>query len=369
AEAVVETGRRGVPVEHRPFQARQPLVAAALRQAPHQRQPGAGPARLWNHEQVLEVEAVGAFEGGEGVEPEREAHRRAVPLGDVAEGARLFAEQRRRDRRRVHLHLVQQLLVLGEPADEADDQPGVVRPGRAHRDHRDPPYGKPRRASSAVSSALPVKWIASQPRAMAAATFAGESSINRMAAGGRPRPASTAAKASGAGLQARSSLEKNIGSRKPSGGNICTTREGLSLKPPTTARRRRRAASSQSSWLGVSNALVTRSIASTGLTRTPKKAVNSAARSSSVASPRSSRRCRSSAMKARAVAAGQPNRAVSAATRRSRSNGSSTPPRSNSTARIVERVIRRAACRSRARSGSRRAAGAAARRRTRARCR
>ena len=96
--------------------------------------------------------------------------------------------------------------------------------------------------------------------------------MNSISAGASPSPASTAAKASRDGLQAPIRLEKNIGSRTAPGGKTRSTNAGLSLNPPTTARARKDAASAQSSWLGVSNTLRARSVASAGPMSTPNAA-------------------------------------------------------------------------------------------------
>ena len=106
AERLVESDRRRIPVEHRPFEARLALLDAALRQLRHQRLADAAAAECRPHEQILEIDAVPAAERREIEKPDREARRLAVPFGDVAEQPRLRCRTARRRsslRRRIDL--------------------------------------------------------------------------------------------------------------------------------------------------------------------------------------------------------------------------------------------------------------------------
>ena len=80
------------------------------------------------HEQVFQIDAGAPAEGGEIEEPEREADRLAVPFGEVAEHARLLAEQRRIDHRLGRLDLVGELLVFGKLAHELQRESGLAGP-------------------------------------------------------------------------------------------------------------------------------------------------------------------------------------------------------------------------------------------------
>ena len=79
-------------------------------------------------EQVFQIDAGAAAEGGEVVEPDGETDRRAVPLRDLAVQPRMIAKQRRRDRRLRRLDFVEQFLVVGEFADQGDNQCDFVQP-------------------------------------------------------------------------------------------------------------------------------------------------------------------------------------------------------------------------------------------------
>ena len=72
-----------VPVQHRPLQPPEVGLDAALGQPRQERLAGPDPAGLGPDEQVLEVNPGAAPEGRVVVEPECEAHRRAVRLGVV----------------------------------------------------------------------------------------------------------------------------------------------------------------------------------------------------------------------------------------------------------------------------------------------
>ena len=134
AQAVVETDRRCVPVEHRPLD---PAAAALERQAgqlSQQRLPDSAAARLRDDEQVLEVDPRLAEEGREGVEEQREADRHAVVLGQDDLGVRTRPEQRLAEPVLGRHHFVEQALVVGERADEGENlrDVGVGRGAERH---------------------------------------------------------------------------------------------------------------------------------------------------------------------------------------------------------------------------------------------
>ncbi len=126
AERFVEFDRRRVPVEHRPLQARPAVLDAFACKMNHQRLADALAAMLRPHEQVFEINAGTPAEGGEIQEPEREADRLAVPLGEVAEDARLFAEQRLVDIGLGRHRLVDELFVFGKFAHELEHERGLA---------------------------------------------------------------------------------------------------------------------------------------------------------------------------------------------------------------------------------------------------
>ena len=65
AEAAIEAQRGFVPVEHRPFEAREVFAHATLRELREQRTTDAAPAMFGAHEQVLEVDPGPAEEAGQ----------------------------------------------------------------------------------------------------------------------------------------------------------------------------------------------------------------------------------------------------------------------------------------------------------------
>src|SRR4029077_12106217 len=79
AQALVETDRLPIPVEHRPFQATTPALDGELCEVGQERAPDAAPAVVGKHEQVLEVEPGAGEEGREGMEEQREADRLPPP--------------------------------------------------------------------------------------------------------------------------------------------------------------------------------------------------------------------------------------------------------------------------------------------------
>jgi hypothetical protein len=78
------------------------------------------------HIQIFEIDAVAAAERREIHKPHREADRLAVPLGDCAMELRSLTEQRVGDHRLGRFDLVRKLFVLGELADESENEPGFV---------------------------------------------------------------------------------------------------------------------------------------------------------------------------------------------------------------------------------------------------
>src|SRR5438128_1780118 len=154
---------------------------------------------------------------------------------------------------------MQQPFVLGEFADKAQDQQRISETGGPDDDH-----ASARSDSARRREALDSKAIASHPRAWAAATVAAVSWMKRIASGGSPSPASTAAKAASDGLVAFSSQDRNNGSSRAPSGIIRRTKAGLSLKPPTINRWARPAAIAQASRFGASNTLSANSHASLG---------------------------------------------------------------------------------------------------------
>ena len=88
AQRVVEGDGGGVPVEHRPLEPGQPLGHAAAGEIGQQRLARAQPSRLRPHEQVFQVDPVPTLEGRVVVEPQDEADRLTIRLGDVAKRPR-----------------------------------------------------------------------------------------------------------------------------------------------------------------------------------------------------------------------------------------------------------------------------------------
>src|SRR3546814_19661586 len=91
--------RRGVPVEHPPFEPRAVAFDAELGEMREQRLAEPRAARFGAHEQIFEIDAGASLVGREIVEEEREALWRAAQLADQhlglgARAAKLFAELR-----------------------------------------------------------------------------------------------------------------------------------------------------------------------------------------------------------------------------------------------------------------------------------
>src|SRR5580692_13037102 len=84
--------------------------------------------------QVFEKDARAAGEGGEIEEPDREADWLAIPFGDLAIDARMLGKQRGGNSGFGRLDLMRQLLILGQLADEREDQSGVLRNSAADRE-------------------------------------------------------------------------------------------------------------------------------------------------------------------------------------------------------------------------------------------
>src|SRR5690606_35597634 len=72
--------------------------------------------------EVFQPDTVPTLEGGIGIEPERKAHRPAIPFRDLAEDPGLGPEEIARQVLGGDLYLVEELFVLGQFADEADDE-------------------------------------------------------------------------------------------------------------------------------------------------------------------------------------------------------------------------------------------------------
>src|SRR5690242_5168010 len=85
AERLVEFDRGGVPVEHRPLQARPAVLDAGARKVSEQRLADAVAAELRAHEQVFEIDAETSGEGRVIEKPHGKAGRLAIPLRDLAE--------------------------------------------------------------------------------------------------------------------------------------------------------------------------------------------------------------------------------------------------------------------------------------------
>ena len=130
AERAIESDRRLIPVEHRPFEAGPALRDAALREMDEQRTADAAAAKGGPDVQVLEIDAVAAAERGEIREPHRKPGRCGVPFGDVAENARVFAEQRGLDHGLGGVDRSEHALVFGEFAHEGENESGLAGPYR-----------------------------------------------------------------------------------------------------------------------------------------------------------------------------------------------------------------------------------------------
>src|SRR5262249_9729773 len=86
-------------------------------------------------EQVFQIKAVAAAEGGIIVEPEREARRRAVPEGEVAEHPRILSKEVAHHVGVACHDLMQEPFVFRKLAHEREDQRGVGPLGGTDREH------------------------------------------------------------------------------------------------------------------------------------------------------------------------------------------------------------------------------------------
>src|SRR4051812_13740596 len=91
------------------------------------------PARRFRDEDVLEIQAWPAGEGGVVMEIEGEANRRAVKLGQQGFIARYRAESLPDEIRLARAHLMRQLLKLGELSDQPQQRGCVL--GLRRADH------------------------------------------------------------------------------------------------------------------------------------------------------------------------------------------------------------------------------------------
>src|SRR3546814_15381585 len=93
AEALVKADRRGVPVEHPPFEPRAVAFDAELGEMREQRLAEPRAARFGAHEQIFEIDAGASLAGREIVEEEREALWRAAKLAEHTLGTGERAEK------------------------------------------------------------------------------------------------------------------------------------------------------------------------------------------------------------------------------------------------------------------------------------
>jgi len=126
AHALVELDRALVPIEHRPFHAGTAALDGEPRQVPEQRFTDPVPAVLGTHEQVFEIESRASLERRVVVEEQREPDRASVHAGQHALRHGFRAEQGLVHQRLGRHHFVQQLLVLGELADQGEDHPDIA---------------------------------------------------------------------------------------------------------------------------------------------------------------------------------------------------------------------------------------------------
>src|SRR6266851_373791 len=126
AERFVEFDRRRVPVQHRPLQPR-PAIRHALPGKMYQQCLADTLAAVRRtHEQVFQIDPGAAAEGRKIDEPDRETGRLALPFRDLAEQPWTAAEQRRADASFGGFDFVQQLFVLGEFANQRQNQSGFI---------------------------------------------------------------------------------------------------------------------------------------------------------------------------------------------------------------------------------------------------
>ena len=121
AETPVELDGRGVPVQHPPLDPGVPTIHRDLGQCRQQRLAQAGATMLGLDEEVLEVDPVDAFPGGEVQEVQREADDLALDLGDQRVRGWLWSEQRGPEVLRGGLDGLGRPFVVGQLADELED--------------------------------------------------------------------------------------------------------------------------------------------------------------------------------------------------------------------------------------------------------
>src|SRR5258708_15112708 len=126
AEALIESDRVAVPIEHRPLE----TAATAIHREPSELlQQGAADAAaslLGDHEQVLQVHPRPAEERREVVEEQCEAHRSLIVHGQQDLRVCPLTEQARREQVLRHHHLVLELLVAREPANQLSDDRNIL---------------------------------------------------------------------------------------------------------------------------------------------------------------------------------------------------------------------------------------------------
>ena len=126
AHPLVERHGRRVPVEDGPFQAAASALERQRREALQQETADAAATRLGNHEQVFQVDAPLREEGREVFEEQREPDRLAVVFRNQHLGGRPGPEERVAQHLLGGFHRIQQLLVVGQAADERKNQRHVV---------------------------------------------------------------------------------------------------------------------------------------------------------------------------------------------------------------------------------------------------
>src|SRR5216683_86541 len=125
-EALIESDRVAVPIEHRPLE----TAATAIHRKPsevleHGAADAAAPL-LGDNEQVLQIDSRPAEERREVVEEQREARRSVLIDGKQNLRVRPVTEQARREQVLRHHHLVLELLVARKPANQLRDYGNVV---------------------------------------------------------------------------------------------------------------------------------------------------------------------------------------------------------------------------------------------------
>src|ERR1700674_3760057 len=124
-EALVETDRVAVPVEHRPFEPAAVALDRQARQLFEKRAPDTPAAMLRHYEQVFQVNPGLRQEGREVVKEEGKRHGRAIHFSDQRLRIAVRSEEVGRQPLLRHRDLVLQLFVTRQAADQLGDDGNV----------------------------------------------------------------------------------------------------------------------------------------------------------------------------------------------------------------------------------------------------